>query len=107
MLNIDIGSQAQTLFIPAAIHTTGDVSMTLRNTTDGTEVAVSVSGLTWKGYGWQLSAAIPSGLYPGEWLYSLWVGAYESAGLAMVIDGDDDEPVKEYSTPTTCKQYGE
>ena len=108
MVYIDISNSAPMVFIPShgwPFPTVGLV-FTLKNTTDGSEVEVPITGCNRAGFLVRLLLRIPEGFYRGEWQYKLTgVDGYEATGLLMAYDGDA-EPAPEYHGENNVIQYG-
>lgn len=103
----------QDLYIPTPVPAGGatSVSLSLKNTTDGTERTIILNRHEVEGFIMRQNIILTAGkLYAGEWeyLYSYYLGGNKiiARGLAIVTDAEPEAPVQ-YETDNDCKQYGE
>lgn len=97
-------TDAQQLYIPRnGEEVAGDMILKMRNTTDETEISVSVTDLHTSGLYFNLAVTLPSGLAVGEYAYSLVSGSLVmSCGLVYI--GEFKSP-SQYDENITYIQY--
>lgn len=108
MVYVDIRNTDPVVFIPSHgwPFVTVGLGLTLKNTTDGREVEVPITGTVRAGFLVRLQLQLPEGFYCGEWQYRLTgVDGYEATGLLMAYDGEA-EPAPEYHGENNVIQYG-
>lgn len=97
-------SDAQTLMVPRNGESlTGEMSLSVRNTTDLTETILTMTDLNTSDHYFNLAVALPDGLADGEYQYTLKNGEIKvSCGLLII--GELRKP-DEYEKTITYKQY--
>lgn len=108
MVYVDTNNPCPTVFIPTHgwHYAAVGLEMTLRNTTDGSEIAVPVTSSSAAGFLVGVTLQMPENFYGGEWQYRLTgTGGYVATGLLKAIDGNRT-PAVQYNSEIITKQYG-
>ena len=109
MVYVNILSAAPVVYVPLNgwDGNVAELVLSVRNTTDGTEVTPEVSGITAVGFLACITLAGTDGLHTGEWEYRLAdaLGRPVASGLMVVYTGDY-EPAVQYESENKVIQYG-
>lgn len=104
MIYLKNTTDAQPLFIPRnGEDVAGDMILKMRNTTDNTEISVSVTDLHTSGLYFNLALTLPSGIAVGEYQYRLLAGELVMSD-GIVYIGEFKNP-SQYEETITYKQY--
>ncbi len=104
MIYIKNITDAQTLMIPRnGESVTGQMSLSLRNTTDQGETSLSVIDLNTSGLYFNIAVSLPNGLADGEYQYILKSGEI-AVSVGLLYIGGLESP-SQYEKTITYKQY--